>query len=371
MKMITTTAMLFVLLVGASHATEDRNARQDVTVSGNFVFNLEKKVSALEKQVDSLGLSGVPDMIAEKIQMAMLDKSAELARELSTKEAERRAAQDVAEIKSVTKELVEVTKTEVDTSLQAALAKVSELEKKLEEQKEATETATKASEKKLTDFLSEYGSLLNNLKSTSFSDPKVPVFRMAKFHTYSWGSPWMDNNNAEMFGGVNPSTWSDGNGKAQDMNWAPSSLRKIFHERGTGDKTGLNACSEAYAQRTSTNGYMCMVMFRIKNTKNSAVQFKTTWRYTAYAGWSEMASVALNKQNIWSGDCRANGFCDRGISVDIPPGKTSTLIFSASSTGDHCTYNTCFRATFNAFNNLELGEGLEFVDDLDTAKSLV
>jgi hypothetical protein len=212
--------------------------------------------------------------------------------------------------------------------------------------------------------------LIAKLKKTWIGDSKAPVFRVAKFHTYNWGSPWMDNNNPKFFGGVHPSQWSDGNARAIDMDWTPSTLRKIFHMRYVGDKTGVNVCSEAYAQRTSTNGYMCIVMFRIKNTKNTQLQFNPTWRYSADMGWSERASVAVNKKDVWHGDCSSQNYCARSLKIAIPPGKTSTVIFAAPSTGRHCTYSKCYRSTYNAFDNLKLVDGLEFVEDLDTATTL-
>jgi hypothetical protein len=241
---------------------------------------------------------------------------------------------------------------------------VAAIDQKLEESKAEILAAV---DKKITSTIA----ITNKLQTTYLSNPKIPVFKMAKFHTYSWGSPWMDNNNRNYFGMIHPSTWSDGNGMVSNMDWSPSVLRKIFHTHGTGDVSGLNACAEAYPQRTSTNGYMCIVMFRIKNTKSQAIGFSTAWRYTSDEGWSERASVALNKQNVWHGHCSHQGYCERTISVNIPGGKTSTLIFAASSMGRHCSYGACYRSTYNAFRELKLADGLEFVDDLDTTTSLV
>lgn len=46
--------------------------------------------------------------------------------------------------------------------------------------------------------------------------------------------------------------------------------------------------------------------------------------------------------------------------------KTETIIFKAGSGGSYYYNSIYFRTLFLGFNNLNLPDGLEFADDLDT-----
>jgi len=69
-------------------------------------------------------------------------------------------------------------------------------------------------------------------------------------------------------------------------------LQALFKTVVTGSKKGgLNLCSDVYLMFSSTNGAVCTALFRVKNSKTSNVNWTPIWSYTAYAGWSERASV--------------------------------------------------------------------------------
>jgi len=56
--------------------------------------------------------------------------------------------------------------------------------------------------------------IVSSLGTTRYMDDSIPVLRKAYFHTHSGRSSWFVGNSADLFGGVNPSTWTDGNGMA-------------------------------------------------------------------------------------------------------------------------------------------------------------
>jgi hypothetical protein len=195
---------------------------------------------------------------------------------------------------------------------------------------------------------------------------KPATFRWAKFHTHQHSQlSWHMGNNAAMYGGQNPSNWTDGNALASSMSADKEVLRTLFIQRGYAGKNA-NICSELYSMHSSTNGLVCTALFRVKNTTANDITWTPHWYYTAYSGWSEQASVALNGTNLWN----TGGVGNTSLNIVIPKNRTSTVIFVSTSTSPY-TYlsNEHERATILGFynNSLALPAGLEFIDDLDTA----
>ena len=56
--------------------------------------------------------------------------------------------------------------------------------------------------------------IVSSLGTTHYMDDSIPVLRKAYFHTHAGTSSWFLDNSADLFGGVNPSTWTDNNGMA-------------------------------------------------------------------------------------------------------------------------------------------------------------
>lgn len=195
------------------------------------------------------------------------------------------------------------------------------------------------------------------------------IYRWNVFSTYDQAHGWFAGNSTDLFGGINPSNWTDNNGIAANMTSDMEKLRSLFTRKGYGGKNALVYANQ-WKSYSSTNGKVALVMFRIKNTTGSTINWNTHGYQTSYGGWGEKASVALNQTNIWD-----SGNTDRGASdhishvLPIPANAISTAIFistSSSQSGDT-------RACFLAFDQdcLDLPAGLEFVDDLDTATSLL
>jgi hypothetical protein len=194
------------------------------------------------------------------------------------------------------------------------------------------------------------------------------VYRWNVFSTFHQASNsltgWYANDNASMFGGISPSTWGDGSGKAFLMSPDKEVLRTLLTRKGYGGKNATVVADEWYSY-SSTNSKHAVVLFRVKNTTVANIVWPVSAYLTAYAGWGEVASVAVNGVNAWNsaGASLSPGYL-LNTNLTIPADRTSTIIFVASSSVANNT-----RSLFLGFTNdcLELPAGLEYVDDLDTA----
>ena len=189
------------------------------------------------------------------------------------------------------------------------------------------------------------------------------TYRWAVFDTYGNNiGNWMHSNSSELFGGVTPSTWTDGNGKASSLSSKTQSLLALFNKKGYAGHNA-NVWSQIYKQYSSTTGKVAMALFRVRNSTAKTITWKPHWRYTSYSGWSETASVALNGSNIWSGNCGGSLNCTTSHSLSIPANRTSTVVFVSTSGSE---WNSIRGITLGFYNNsLKLPTGLEFVDDLE------
>ena len=139
------------------------------------------------------------------------------------------------------------------------------------------------------------------------------IYRWAIFSTYNNNTGWLMNNGSDMFGGINPSNWTDGNAIAASMSPDKEILRTLYTRKGYGGKNAL-VMAKVFHQYSSTNGQVVSALFRIENTTSDNIIWTPYFYYTCYYSWSERASVALNGVNQWdsgSQNCMAlpsNGF---------------------------------------------------------------
>lgn len=197
------------------------------------------------------------------------------------------------------------------------------------------------------------------------------IYRWMVFSTYDQASGWMAANNAALFGGINPSSWSDSGATANQLGTIEE-IRSLVTRKGYG---GLNAVvvSNTWNHISSTNGKMAIAVFRIKNTTNASITWNVRAYQTAYAGWGERASVTVNSGLVFtsgSSTLSAQTFQDHALS--IAPNGTSTVIFTAGSNQASSSHPNGSRSLLLAFGNdsLALPAGLEYVDDFDTATAL-
>lgn len=197
--------------------------------------------------------------------------------------------------------------------------------------------------------------------------PQSATYRYAVFDTYENGIAWMANNDGSLFGGIVPSSWTDGNAIASQLSANKEVLRTLFTRKGY---AGANALvhAETYAYYSSTNGKVVAALFRIRNTTAAPINWVPVVRLSAYGAWGESASVALNGVSAWTsaGGTYLSSSSPVSVTLSIPENRTSTAIF-VSTGGPAAVPNT--RSMILAFvsSSLALPAGLEFVDDLDTA----
>jgi hypothetical protein len=196
-----------------------------------------------------------------------------------------------------------------------------------------------------------------------------PVYYWNQFDTYQDGQSWMINNDASLFGGVNPSSWTDGNYTAANMSSDMNVLRTIFTRKGYGG-SNANIVSEVYHQYSSTTGKVTVILFRIRNKTSNIIVWNPYFYYTCFSNWSERASASLNQEQSWNSGSTNSGVTNTAnISLSIPANGISTVVFVSTSSQAFSVSPVQIRANILAFynNSLNLPEGLEYVDDLDTA----
>ncbi|HSN89878.1 MAG TPA: hypothetical protein VLS93_01510 [Anaeromyxobacteraceae bacterium] len=193
------------------------------------------------------------------------------------------------------------------------------------------------------------------------------TYRYAVFDTYDLASGWVMGNDPSMFGGVPPSTWTDGGGRAFMISPNKELLRTLFAKKGYAGKNAL-VHAETFHQYSSTNGKVAMALFRVRNATGSAIVWTPFFWYTAYSAWGELASVALNGADAFTTGGGAGTF-SASLNLSIPANRTSTVIFVSTSSAPYAISFASIRQLALAFRNdsLALPAGLSFVDDLDTA----
>jgi hypothetical protein len=175
----------------------------------------------------------------------------------------------------------------------------------------------------------------------------------------------MDNNNM-LFGGVHPSNWTDNHALTSQLHPSAETLRALFNKKLY---PGANALvsSDRWTDNNTTNGKVTVALLRIKNSTGGSIDWIPYFYYTAYSSWGERASVALNGQNYWNSGGNHHMNSTAAVSLPIPGGMTSTVIWAVPSSPQYSS-NGYHRMTLLAFYNdsLNLPPGLSLVDDLDS-----
>ncbi|MEC9072059.1 MAG: proprotein convertase P-domain-containing protein, partial [Myxococcota bacterium] len=152
------------------------------------------------------------------------------------------------------------------------------------------------------------------------------TYRWTRFHTYDMSSGWYADNNSDHFGGQNPSNWSDNNACVSSMSDNTQILRRIFHHNGPAIGTVSN--STVWANRTpyttSTGADHAFALFRIHNSTDSAINWNARFYATAYSGWSNRSSAAINGENLWCSSSDFSPNSQHSLDITIPANRTST-----------------------------------------------
>jgi len=191
------------------------------------------------------------------------------------------------------------------------------------------------------------------------------VYRWNVFDTYLENSGWYASNRADLFGGVNPSNWTDGRALASGISADKEVQRTLFIRKGYAGADG-NLVSDSYEEDSSTNGRVAVVLFRVRNDAEGAIVWRPNFYYTCYDSWSERSSVAVNGQLVWDSGGANCAITSRAINLSIPPGRTSTVIFVSTTMQPWSGRRALLLSFFGG--SLALPEGLSYVDDLDRAQ---
>lgn len=192
------------------------------------------------------------------------------------------------------------------------------------------------------------------------------VIRYNVFDTYLEACCFVADNDASLFGGVSPSSWTDDSALAGSMSSDAEVLRTLFNRKLYPGANALVA-AERWSDYSSTNGKVTVALLRIRNSTASPIGWTPHFYFTAYANWGERASIALNGQNVWSTVGNSYPNSTAAPPLAIPPNATSTVIFVVPSSPQWSSGMGYYRMTLLAFYNgsLALPAGLSFVDDLD------
>jgi hypothetical protein len=222
---------------------------------------------------------------------------------------------------------------------------------------------------KVADNFSAAGNLTitgNLIVSKPIKGVPTATYRWGMWDTYLNCNDWFWGNNASLFGGVNPSNWAESMANAAAMSSDKNVLAALFNRKGYA-RSAANVVAEQFqiGGNYSQAARFAGTLMRVRNSTGSAISWTVKYVYTSYSGWSNQASVALNGVNVWqSGNDCGNG-CEQSVVLAIPANRTSTVIF-VSSNGPGNRGNVMVMLGFR-HPTLILPDGLEYVDDLETA----
>jgi len=202
-------------------------------------------------------------------------------------------------------------------------------------------------------------SFVDNLDSVA----TVP-YRWAVFDTYDQSRGWMMGNDANMYGGVRPSSWTDASATPGQMSTDPAVLGTLFTHRGYAANNGM-ILSDVDRTYSSTNGKILVVLFEIENTTDSPIVWSPHWYYSSYPGWGEVAGVAVNGVDVLT----LTGYYGSATAdLTIPANGISQVIFTSATCPPSLDVRTNQFGFFN--DSLALPDGLRFVDTSDAQAAI-
>ena len=173
--------------------------------------------------------------------------------------------------------------------------------------------------------------------------------------------------NPDMFGGVSIDSWISTSALASDISSSKEKQRTLFTQKGYAKKNAM-IYADSFLQGSQGGGKVVTALFRIKNSTAGAIDWTPNFYYTAWDAYGELASVALNGANSWSGTVTGK---KTNLTLSIPASRTSSVIFVSTSGQPHGVGGTSIQirlVTLGFYgDSLDLPAGLEFIDDLDTA----
>ncbi|MGZ4779717.1 MAG: hypothetical protein ACXV5L_11000, partial [Thermoanaerobaculia bacterium] len=196
------------------------------------------------------------------------------------------------------------------------------------------------------------------------------MYRWNVFDTFDSGTgAWLFGNNAALFGGVSPQSWTDGNATAAAITADKDVQQSLLTQKGYPGRNAM-VVSDTRVEYGSTDGKVVVILFRVQNTTSSPITWNAHFWYSCERQFAEAASVALNGVNVFVDHTESSGKLAI-VPLTIPANRTSTVVFVSTSgtPWSPLSNSQWFRSTVAGFidNSLALPAGLNFVDDLDTA----
>jgi len=194
------------------------------------------------------------------------------------------------------------------------------------------------------------------------------IYRWAVWSTYNEAAGWFYNNDSSLTGGVTPSNWSDASATAAQISSNKKVQAALFNKKAAVSQNSA-VWSETWLAYSSTNSKFAGALFRVRNKTGASINWTLNYYATAYPGWGEKASIALNGVDAWSTSVDSTVTTTHSVTLAIPANRISTVICVAGASPGYNSYGGFVRSTLLAFRNncLTLPAGLELVDDLDTA----
>lgn len=194
-----------------------------------------------------------------------------------------------------------------------------------------------------------------------------PVYRYNVFDTHHPAGSWNMQNDSNLYGGINPSNWTDGNAIASSLSTNSDVLRSFLTKEGYGGPNA-NIVSDVDRYWSSTNGKVVVVLFRIRNTTSSNITWRPYWYYSSYGGWNEYASVATRTTSGWSNQWSTSSSCyDCTTNQSLTMAANTTTMVAFVATTSPSSSDNLRVLTLGFYNNsLTLPTGLVYLDDFDT-----
>lgn len=194
------------------------------------------------------------------------------------------------------------------------------------------------------------------------------AYRWAVWSTYHEASGWFFSNETNLTGGVAASNWSDNNATAAQISADKKIQAALFNKKAAIAPNSV-VWADTWLAFSSTNGKFAGALLRVRNKTGAAINWPLYFYATAYPGWGEKASIALNGVDAWSTTVDSGAATNHTTTLSIPANRISTVICVAGASPVYSVSSIHVRSTVLTFRNncLTLPAGLEFVDDLDTA----
>lgn len=370
--------MLFHALVAVA-ATGAGRSRRDISDVRNQVNSIQTRIQSMSNAIantDTMNADAMSQLTTAVQSVGpALAKIDNLVADLALVQGEMDGieGQVTAELdaqSATIQSTLDAVKVNMEALVDMEIAKLtSEVDVNITEATQANEAMTAPIADRVESYQGAIGNIVDSLKLTHYMDKKAPVYRWNLWHTYNYCClGWYDGNNPRSFGGVHPSQWGDGNARADMIHPEMKYMKRLFSRQGYGDKGwGATVCAETRMIPHSTDDYRCGAVFRIRNNNGGNTNWRVDWTFTGWSGWGGQASVAVNRRNVWHGSC--HGTCSRTETIRMDSNsdrdRLNTVIFIAGNAHPYGHYNH-MKTTILMFNNLNLPNGLDFVDDLST-----